>query len=401
MESKVIEKCFTQSQNLGFRYDNKYIVKKQSGSGNNWANGYFNHGPTIEEDFINKLSSLINEIYVVDSIIVINSLAGGTGSGLGSYINTIVKENYPHIVLATVNIWPSSTGEVIVNSYNTLLSISESYKNSDLMFVFENEEVYDICRSVFKMNKIQFEHYNSLISKRLLAAFLPIIEYKNNICNNSNNNSNSVISLSNIKQHSSLFNYSNVLCQNPKLKMCKIVCLPEIPDEQIKFTNNSWSALIKLTDSCITNFNSLVMIFRGRNSVLADCTNKSLLIDTLNDNSRNIEFFNSNNLEIISQQEDFYLGGSLFNNESRNNHTITKIDLIKGINEFRTHDKHLTSIFNSDFLNKNLEDFINRACDMYSLGVFTHHYYKYGLESEDFLNAFRTCNQIIYDYKNY
>ena len=110
----------------------------------------------------------------LDSIILINSLAGGTGSGLGSYVNVVIKEFFPTLNLFNISVWPHNTGEVVVNSYNTLLSISESYKVSDLMSVVNNQEIFDICKEIHKIKKIGFDNLNQIISNHIISSIIPV-----------------------------------------------------------------------------------------------------------------------------------------------------------------------------------------------------------------------------------
>ena len=39
-----------------------------------------------------------------------------------------MKDYFPEINLLNIAVWPNDSGEVVVNSYNTLLSICENYK---------------------------------------------------------------------------------------------------------------------------------------------------------------------------------------------------------------------------------------------------------------------------------
>lgn len=346
METKVIDGCLNKSKNYDFIYDKDLVVQKHSGSGNNWANGFFNHGPSIENDILEKFTKLINRLFNVDSVILINSLAGGTGSGLGSYISILIKENFPELFLSTVNVWPSGTGEVIVNKYNTLLSISETYKVSDTMFILENDDIFNVCKNVMKIKKITYEHFNSIISKRMISSFLPDICKEECLLNN--------IAPSKLIKRSKLFDINRCLSNDSRYKFVKTIQIPEIPDEQIKFTNNSWNALLKLANNQIESYKSLMMIFRGKSIVDLDY----------------LKYEKSDNCNFIKSNHDIF-----------------------------SHDKHLTCIINSNFLNENLEDFIVKAYKMFNYKVFVHHYLKYGLENEDFLNCFRSCYQIVEDYK--
>jgi tubulin delta len=110
----------------------------------------------------------------IDSILLINSLAGGTGSGLGSYVNIILKDYLPTINLLNASVFPHNAGEVIVNSYNTLFSLSESYKVSDMMTIIHNQEIFDIYKEIYKEKKIGFDNLNQIISKHLVSSLIPV-----------------------------------------------------------------------------------------------------------------------------------------------------------------------------------------------------------------------------------
>jgi tubulin delta len=73
-----------------------------------------------------------------------------------------------------VSIFPHNAGEVVVNSYNTLLSLSESYKVSDMMTVINNQEIFDICKDIHKIKKIGFDNLNQIISTHLISTLLPV-----------------------------------------------------------------------------------------------------------------------------------------------------------------------------------------------------------------------------------
>jgi len=72
---------------------------------------------------------------------------------------------------------------------------------------------------------------------------------------------------------------------------------------------------------------------------------------------------------------------------SRDNHKIFK------------NEKHLTIINNSNFLCEDIEKNLEKAGQMMKSGAFLHQYKKYGIETEDFLDAMAITEQILFDYK--
>lgn len=59
----------------------------------------------------------------------------GTGSGLGSYIVEQLTENYEDIPILNMCVMPHLTGEVILQSYNCILTIASLYQNSNGLII--------------------------------------------------------------------------------------------------------------------------------------------------------------------------------------------------------------------------------------------------------------------------
>lgn len=392
MESKVIDKCLKISEKNGWNYIPDNIMHKQSGSGNNWANGFFNHGPSVEKAFVETISKFSENFDTLDSCIIINSLAGGTGSGLGSYLSVLMKDYFPEINLLNIAIWPNDSGEVVVNSYNTLLSISENYKVSDLMTVINNQEIFEICKNIYKLKKIGFEDLNSIISKHIINMMIPPNYNLDNNFKSKTYRINSFIS-----------DIIYFLGSNPKLKFNQIISTPEVPPENLQFTNDSWNSLSKRglqilktgsNESKIDwssyntnkiNANSIIEIYRGKNI--------DNMVDDLNNNmmdqykGKHNKFENVNNMNDISCIKKYCSDLKIKEARYKDEHNINN------------YDKHLTILANSNVYCQNIKKCLSKAYEMYEYNAFIHQYEKYGLEKGDFIDAFSFCEQIISDYK--
>lgn len=57
---------------------------------------------------------MLESVDFLDGIMIWQSLAGGTGSGLGSYITKIIKEEMPEVKILNTAILPNINGEVII-----------------------------------------------------------------------------------------------------------------------------------------------------------------------------------------------------------------------------------------------------------------------------------------------
>lgn len=71
---------------IGEIFDDEQIISSNSGSGNNWAVGYSNYGNLYREEIMDAIRRQVEFCDALSSFVVISSLGGGTGSGLGSFV---------------------------------------------------------------------------------------------------------------------------------------------------------------------------------------------------------------------------------------------------------------------------------------------------------------------------
>jgi tubulin beta len=65
-----------------------------------------------------------------------SSVAGGTGSGLGSRILEEVKKEFQELNILNINVFPFDIGENALQNYNTLLSLNSLINYSDYILYF-------------------------------------------------------------------------------------------------------------------------------------------------------------------------------------------------------------------------------------------------------------------------
>jgi hypothetical protein len=76
-----------------------------------------------------------------NSILLVRSVGGGTGSGLGSRILEAVRETHPTVVLADAVIAPFAAGDTPTQHYNTILSLAWSQRFADATLHFSNDDL--------------------------------------------------------------------------------------------------------------------------------------------------------------------------------------------------------------------------------------------------------------------
>jgi tubulin gamma len=69
---------------------------------------------------------------------MLHSIAGGTGSGLGSFLLERLNDRYPKKLIQTYSVFPDTqnSGDVVVHPYNSLLAMRRLTQNADSVVSF-------------------------------------------------------------------------------------------------------------------------------------------------------------------------------------------------------------------------------------------------------------------------
>ncbi|KFO95062.1 Tubulin delta chain, partial [Calypte anna] len=174
MEPKVINQTLSTAARSGYwRYDEHSHFCQKQGSGNNWANGYSIHGPRHKEAIMNLVQREAEKCDRLGGFFTIMSMAGGTGSGLGAFVTQCLRDAFPTSFILNHIIWPYGTGEVIVQNYNSVLTLSRLYQSSDALLVHENDAIHKICAQLMNIKQISFRDVNQVIAHQLGSVFQP------------------------------------------------------------------------------------------------------------------------------------------------------------------------------------------------------------------------------------
>uniref|UniRef100_A0ABI7Z328 Tubulin delta chain n=1 Tax=Felis catus TaxID=9685 RepID=A0ABI7Z328_FELCA len=174
MEPKVINQTLSKAAQSGrWKYGQHSCFCQKQGSGNNWAYGYSVHGPRHEESIMNLIQKEVEKCDCLSGFFIIMSMAGGTGSGLGAFVTQNLQDHYSNSLKMNQIIWPYGTGEVIVQNYNSILTLSHLYRSSDALLVHENDAVHKICAKLMNIKQISFTDINQVLAHQLGSVFQP------------------------------------------------------------------------------------------------------------------------------------------------------------------------------------------------------------------------------------
>ncbi|KAL9958300.1 hypothetical protein ACROYT_G035300 [Oculina patagonica] len=185
-ESKVISHNYREDTRSGRLYREGNMIAGQRGRGNNWALGYHGlSGETEETSLLHRaMETVRKEVERCDNYagtIVVHSLTGGTGSGLGSRLVERIRDTYPLAHVMSVAVSPHSSGDSPLQHYNSLLSLSSLQHCADGVLLFSNDDVlHHITTHTGLLSRqkpsssISLKDMNSYISASLAGVLQPL-----------------------------------------------------------------------------------------------------------------------------------------------------------------------------------------------------------------------------------
>ncbi|KAG2468742.1 TBE protein, partial [Polypterus senegalus] len=137
---------------LGELFDSKQFITDVSGSGNNWAVGHKVYGSTYKDQIVECLRKAAEQCDCLQCFFLIHSMGGGTGSGLGTLVLNILKDEFPEVYRIVTSVYPSAEDDVITSPYNSVLAMRELTEHADCVLPIENQALVDIANKIKLMS---------------------------------------------------------------------------------------------------------------------------------------------------------------------------------------------------------------------------------------------------------
>lgn len=131
LEPRVLNSIQQSAYKNIYNPENFYIHKDGTGAGNNWGMGY-SMGEQVHEDVLDMIDREADGSDSLEGFMLLHSIAGGTGSGLGSFMLERLNDRFPKKLIQTYSVFPNTQdGDIVVQPYNSLLSMRRLTQNAD------------------------------------------------------------------------------------------------------------------------------------------------------------------------------------------------------------------------------------------------------------------------------
>ena len=395
MEPKVVQQSLAEAaRSKNWCYNGNSVYYQNRGSGNNWANGYLNYGPQASEKVSELVQKQLECCDHVGGILTMMSVAGGTGSGVGTRVTEQLHDMNPRTTLVNQIVWPYSSGEVIVQGYNTLLTLSHLYKTSDAIIVLYNDQLHKTCSHLLKLKHISFSDMNNVASHGLASILQPAVPMD---CY-SNPQFSKGIGEPYLYSMCSLSEVVASLCPHPQYKLITLKSIPQMPENYHAYTNYRWAGLLKhlrqmlLTDAAITEGMDWT-VSTNQLSRQRYIPNLDVTLDGFNRSLANLLILRGNELhtaDVASFQDTKIYTTS----------APSKFCLNTWVHwhHFNKYEKSASLLTNSQGVITPLNSLCQQTWEMFTSRAYLHQYARYGITEEDILNSFVSTEQVIKNY---
>ncbi|XP_067869809.1 tubulin gamma-1 chain isoform X3 [Heterodontus francisci] len=164
LEPRVIHSILNSPYANLYNPENIYLSEHGGGAGNNWASGY-SQGEKIHEDIFDIIDREADGSDSLEGFVLCHSIAGGTGSGLGSYLLEKLNDRYPKKLVQTYSVFPNQDemSDVVVQPYNSLLTLKRLTQNADCVVVLDNTALNRIATDRLHIQNPSFSQINQLV----------------------------------------------------------------------------------------------------------------------------------------------------------------------------------------------------------------------------------------------
>nr|XP_020456092.1 tubulin delta chain [Monopterus albus] len=379
MEPKVINQSMTKAAKSGrWKYGDTSHFSQKQGSGNNWANGYCVHGPRHREVVEELVRREVERCDRLSGFMAMMSVAGGTGSGVGTYVTQCLRDIYPKSFILNHLTWPYGTGEVIVQNYNSVLTLAHLYQLSDAILVHENDTVHRICSQLLKIKHISFSDVNRVIAHQLGSVLQPALTADSH----------------GVYSRNPLGELVSALTCHPEYKLLSVCTIPQMPNSSIAYSTFSWPGLLKHLRQMLIS-----------NSKMEEGIDWQVRPPSGSERTRSVTggSFNASvaNLLVLRGKDVYSAETGGFEDPTLYTSWLSAeeaFNLWKSPVPFNKYEKSATLVSNSQALLKPLDNMVAKAWNMFASRAYIHQYVKFGISEEDFLDNFTSLEQVISSY---
>jgi len=418
MEPKVIQQNLAATQRRGlFHYDPRHSqITSQEGSANNWAFGYAHKAPECADAVVQMVQQEADLSDGVGGLLLLHSLAGGTGSGVGAYLTAALRDAFPTTPLLNAVVWPYASGEVVLQDFNAVLCFAALQHDTDGLLVFANDKMHRLCQRNLKVERPAFADLNGIIATDLAGLMLPARHLSGiSVLADPTSSSPALASPSRPPSSPAVVRDSQQLralvrteaakaappptlrsgapvrwfadlrrlvFPHPGLKVGTLHCTPRMPRQHLSYSVSTWPGILKELRLMVAHGDADRDRWTGSAAGLRAVGALTVL--------RGADLHPPNDGELALLADPALHPGT--------QDPSGPSDVAVSPHAFQRYDRYGCTVVNSQALVGPAQAVLDRAVEKWTTGAYVHHFGKYGVEADTFQDAFTVTQRVIDDY---
>ena len=111
----------------------------------------YNEGEKCHDEIFEMLDREADGSDSLEGFLLCHSTAGGTGSGLGSYLLEALNDRYPKKLIQTYSVFPNNDSDIVVSPYNCMLTLKRLIQNVDASVIIDNAALDRVASDRLKL----------------------------------------------------------------------------------------------------------------------------------------------------------------------------------------------------------------------------------------------------------
>ncbi|CAK65272.1 unnamed protein product (macronuclear) [Paramecium tetraurelia] len=144
------------------------FVSGKGGAAHNFGRGHYSIGREYIDICLERIRKIVDNCSSFQGFMMLNSVGGGTGSGLGTLLLEKLSVDYCKKSRLSITIYPSpETSEAMVEPYNSIFATSSLLEHSEVCIAMDNQALYDICKNGLGVETPKYSNLNRIIAQAI------------------------------------------------------------------------------------------------------------------------------------------------------------------------------------------------------------------------------------------
>ncbi|CAG0887996.1 unnamed protein product [Cyprideis torosa] len=147
-------------------FNPRQLMNGKEDAANNYARGHYTVGKEMRDVCLENIRKLAEESQGLQGFLIFNSFGGGTGSGYTSMLEEHLMLDFAKKAKLGFCIYPAPRiSTAVVEPYNSTLLTHATLEHMDVVFMVDNEAIYDICRNNLNIPNPTYTNLNRIIGQ--------------------------------------------------------------------------------------------------------------------------------------------------------------------------------------------------------------------------------------------